>query len=108
MNVGQTVQGLGLFAVAVVGGLVLFKGTKVLNAVNPVNPDNIFAKASDEVAQVITGDESVSLGTAIYDFVNEPQPTTRDSEQAVKTCIALNVSKGVDPEFAADYCKEFY
>lgn len=40
----------------------------VANAVNPINPDNIFAKGANAVVQTVTGDATATVGSKIADL----------------------------------------
>lgn len=42
------------------------------NAVNPLNPDNVFARSTDALGGSLTGDPSWSLGSWLYDQFNPP------------------------------------
>ncbi|WP_430414467.1 hypothetical protein [Marinobacter adhaerens] len=58
-------------------GLWYFKGLpgKAANAVNPVNPDNIFAGGVNNVGKAISMDEGWSLGGWLYKTFNDvPTP----------------------------------
>ena len=50
----------------------------VAEGVNPLNPDNVFARASNGVAQIVTGDKGTSLGSALYDWLNPGAQKTVD------------------------------
>jgi len=43
---------------------------EVGTAINPVNPENIFYSGVNEVGEALTGNESFSLGSWIYDKLN--------------------------------------
>lgn len=47
--------------------------THAAEAVNPVNPDNVFAKASNAVAQSVSGDASATLGTWLWTIMHSAQ-----------------------------------
>ncbi len=66
-------------AVLVVGGLVaayiikrqVVQSTEAaLEAVNPVNDENIFHSGVNAVGAKVTGNDSWSLGTAIYEWTH--------------------------------------
>lgn len=44
------------------------KVVQAANAVNPLNHDNVFAKASNFATVKLTGDQHATLGTKIYDW----------------------------------------
>lgn len=46
-------------------------GKTALNAVNPVNDQNIFSRAADEVVQATTGDEELSFAGWLLDQFEE-------------------------------------
>lgn len=65
----------------IIGGLavisvVVYRGVKkaaevipeAAQAVNPVNPENIFAQAVDSVGAALTQDEDFNLGYWLYDY----------------------------------------
>lgn len=54
-------------------------------AVNPVNRDNIFARTADRITQIVTGDDSTSLGSSIYDWINGTRLATPDELRAQGT-----------------------
>lgn len=39
-------------------------------AINPVNPDNIFNSGVNSVLQAVTGEEHATLGTKIYEWLH--------------------------------------
>lgn len=43
---------------------------EVGQAVNPVNPDNIFNSGVNSVVQALTGEENATLGSKIYDWTH--------------------------------------
>ena len=76
--------GLGLGLVAIVGIYLLAKkassavgdaAAAVGTAVNPVSDQNLAYKGANAVVQAVTGDQSTSLGSKIYDWLhpNEAQ-----------------------------------
>lgn len=69
-----------------VGRTVTGTVAKVANAVNPTNPQNVFAGAADKVTQTVTGDPSTSLGSALYDLLNP-------GDQAGKIATAPSVPR---------------
>ena len=46
------------------------KVDNVAQAVNPTNPDNVFAQGSNTLAQKISGDPTVTFGSWIYDLTH--------------------------------------
>jgi len=65
---------------AIGAGVVVWKGKKALSdagqAVNPVNPDNIFARGVNRIVQAVTGDPDQTLGGQIFDWVNGTRSAT--------------------------------
>lgn len=66
----------GLVVVGVLGAWYLSRKAKetaaaVGNAVNPVNPGNIFYSGVNEIGGAITGDGSFSLGSWFYDLTHK-------------------------------------
>ena len=58
--------------------------TAVGQAINPVNPENIFARGVNAIGATISGDESFSLGSFLFDVFNdEPDPTVSTETGAV-------------------------
>lgn len=45
-------------------------GEDAVQALNPLNPGNIFASTADQVVQNVTGDPAQTLGGAIFDYFN--------------------------------------
>lgn len=60
-----------LIGLGVVGLLALWylknRAADVGQAVNPVNPDNVFYQGTNAVGGALTGDEDFSLGVWIYE-----------------------------------------
>lgn len=65
-------QLLGLGAVVAVGGYLIWKkGLPAIgDAVNPVNPENVFYSGTNAVGEALTGEEGFSLGAWLYDVTN--------------------------------------
>lgn len=42
------------------------------DAINPLNPENVFARSVDALGGTLTGDPSWSLGSWLYDQFNPP------------------------------------
>lgn len=67
--------GMGV-AVAVLGYLAWKKGLPAIgNAVNPVNPDNVFYSGTNAVGEALTGEEGFSLGAWLYDVTHTSTDT---------------------------------
>lgn len=70
-----------MLMILVAGGLLLWytknkAGEAVLavgNAVNPVNPDNIFNSGVNAIGSSISGDSEWTLGTWIYDVTHKDE-----------------------------------
>lgn len=60
--------------IAAVGVFVLYygerKARKVVNAINPVNDENIFYQGTNAVGAKITGRDNFDLGHFIYDLIH--------------------------------------
>tara|TARA_R110001599_G_scaffold287356_2_gene489917 strand:+ start:10381 stop:10617 length:237 start_codon:yes stop_codon:yes gene_type:complete len=67
--------------VIVAGGLLLWyvkdKAVEVVktvgNAINPVNPENVFYEGVNSVGSSLSGDSEWTLGTWIYDVTNKDE-----------------------------------
>lgn len=62
-------------AAELAGGAV----TSAAQAVNPINPDNVFTSAVNATGAAITGDDSFSLGAEIYNLTHS-DPFNNSSE----------------------------
>jgi len=47
-------------------------GSNVVDALDPTDPDNIFASGVDNVGATLTGNENFKLGAWVYDLFHEP------------------------------------
>jgi hypothetical protein len=57
----------GLFLVYSYYGSKAVEAAKTAaEAINPVNPDNIFAAGADAVVEAVTGEQDDSIGSALY------------------------------------------
>lgn len=54
------------------------EGTAALNTINPVNPDNIFAKGANKVLQSITGDSAATIGATWWRWMNPSAAAVED------------------------------
>jgi hypothetical protein len=54
-------------------------------AINPVNPENIFYRATNAVGSALSGDEHFTLGGALYDVFNAPGKNDLLTHQAGAT-----------------------
>jgi len=73
----KQLMALGIVALVLAAGGIWYARRvvgAVGNAVNPVNPDNIFYGAASGVTQAITGDDDDTFGTALHKWLN---PETR-------------------------------
>lgn len=58
-----------------VAGVVAWKlFPKLAQAINPVNPNNVFASSANAVGAAISGDESFSVGGGIYSLTHWGNP----------------------------------
>lgn len=90
-TVSIVATGAILWAVIRQGKTVAEAAGDVVAAVNPLNQDNVFAKAADKVTQIVTGDETTSLGSKIADlFDKSGQVATAPVE--VKTGQIINIA----------------
>lgn len=83
MNTG-TKMAIGVGAGVVVLGLLAGRQARdsagsVVDAVNPINPDNVFYRGANSVLQIFTGDQG-TLGTKIYDWFH-PEESRALAEQ---------------------------
>lgn len=62
--------GSGALAFLYLKGKIEKTAAQVGNAVNPVNPDNIFYGGVNEIGSSLTGDEHFSLGSWIYEKIH--------------------------------------
>jgi hypothetical protein len=67
------VVGLGVLGAYLIGRAAADKAAAAANAVNPLNNENIFINATNDVGAVITQDENFTLGGWIYDFLHPEQ-----------------------------------
>lgn len=66
---GVAVVGVVLgIAVYVTRNQVAQAATEIGEAVNPVNPDNIFSQGANAITRSLSGDQDQTLGTFIYDY----------------------------------------
>lgn len=66
---GATVLVLAYFAEKKIRAV----STEVIDAIDPTDPDNIFASGVDNVGASLTGNENFKLGGWIYDVLH-PRP----------------------------------
>lgn len=62
--------GAGTVAFFYLAGKIERTAAKVGNAINPVNPENIFYGGVNEVGTSLTGDKHFTLGGWIYDKIH--------------------------------------
>lgn len=67
---------VGIASVYLIKDSVGNAAADVGQAVNPLNPDNVFASGVDAIGANLSGNENWSLGGWIYDIVNPK--TTKD------------------------------
>lgn len=67
---------------------------KVGTAINPLNPDNVFAGAVNKVGATLSGDDSFSLGGWLFDLTH---PTSTSPAPSVSTLpIDFGIGTGWD------------
>lgn len=63
-----------LIGIGIVGVLALWylknRAGDAVQAVNPVNPDNVFYGGTNAVGEALTGDEDFNLGSWLYDQIH--------------------------------------
>ena len=74
-----------------VAGALPGAAATVGNAINPVNPDNIFAGGVNAVGGALSGSSDWSLGSWIYDVTH---PNDYDPNADTKTTLANNYTLG--------------
>ncbi|MGI0069697.1 MAG: hypothetical protein ACREAN_05520 [Nitrosopumilaceae archaeon] len=84
-----------------VGALIIYEFVKnqvgkAAQAVNPINPNNIFNSATNDVYQAITGSQG-SIGTDIYNLIN----TTPASGTAMYFVYNQSGNLVIDPSTGA-------
>ncbi len=98
---------LGLLALKLVkDGAQLGQGAakvagEVLDAINPTNPDNVFASGVNKVVKTVTGDESATLGSKLFDIFN-PSATATAEGITRPTVIGKPAPGAGLPDFASD------
>lgn len=65
---GATVLVLAYFAEKKIRAV----STEVVDAIDPTDPDNIFATGVDNVGASLTGNENFKLGAWVYDLFHDP------------------------------------
>lgn len=79
-NINRTIISLAILGgvVGLIGFVALRKGGQlagnVVQAVNPVNPDNIFNTGVNAVVKTISGDPDATLGDRIFALFNPNAP----------------------------------
>jgi len=84
-----------VLAIGLMGAIAIYYAQKqakealssVGDAVNPVNPDNIFNQGANSVVEVLTGDENQTLGGWLYDIINgtpEEQAARREEKSMIE------------------------
>jgi hypothetical protein len=86
-------QFTGLAIVAGIGALILYKKSQdvqntvvdVINdmseSINPVSTNNVVYTGVNKLGQSITGDQNMTLGTAVYDIVDGVRGLWGDSDE---------------------------
>lgn len=66
--------GVGIFAAAAAVAYVVIRGKKVLTEdLNPASDKNLAYRAASAITQAVSGDESATLGTKLYDLAHPNQ-----------------------------------
>lgn len=105
---------LGKVIVKDAAGEVGNAASKVGQAINPVNPDNIFYRGVNSVGAALTGRDNFNLGSWTYDLLNPDQvaaletpPTIRNQPPAeASTTPTFRYQVGVKPGSRAPVTKE--
>lgn len=97
---------LGLLALKVLKeGKALGEGAartagKVLEAVNPANPNNIAAAAVNGLVQTVTGEKDVTLGGKLAEWFN---PAVRAADRAIAAAVAPIAPSRLRGDLLKDY-----
>jgi hypothetical protein len=79
--IGAAALGIAvLYEIKTYGSDVKTAAGDALQAVNPVNPDNVFASAANKVVQAATGEPDATLGAKIWEWLH---PGAVAAEQSI-------------------------
>lgn len=80
---------------------------KIANAVDPTNQENVFYTAANAVTRKVTGDDSTTLGSSIYDWAPWNWSSRKAAADLVAPTPMSNTTKDATGPRVKDYAIQY-